>query len=169
LDPSLFPPSAVAWRKITRVNAGGCRVARWYICKPKIPIWVNFTSLAMWRVWLILGPIGHFVCIIYGHLVKLLVKWYIFPVLISIAEKNLATLGGCRCWAKLRNRNLHAYVGSKQDNDFKCLRPIRRTVTSTKVIYIQSQVPTPLIYSHNYLHQSQVPTPLIYSHKYIRH
>jgi hypothetical protein len=39
-------------------------------------------------IWSILRTFG----IIYGHLVYLLVDWYIFPVLKSITEKNLATL-----------------------------------------------------------------------------
>jgi hypothetical protein len=39
-------------------------------------------------IWSILRTIG----ISYGHLVYLLVDWYIFPVLVSITEKNLATL-----------------------------------------------------------------------------
>jgi hypothetical protein len=39
-------------------------------------------------IWRILRTFG----IIYGHLEYLLVIWYIFPLLVSIAEKNLATL-----------------------------------------------------------------------------
>jgi hypothetical protein len=54
------------------------RVARWYIFKPKIPIWVNLEDLEMenvdvyyghWEfitaIWYILWPFGIF----YGHLV----------------------------------------------------------------------------------------------------
>jgi hypothetical protein len=37
----------------------GVRVARWYIYKPKIPIWVNFCGPWNGKVWY---------CIFYGHL-----------------------------------------------------------------------------------------------------
>jgi hypothetical protein len=39
------------------------RVARWYIFKPKIPIWVNFLGACNGRGWYILWPFGLF----YGH------------------------------------------------------------------------------------------------------
>jgi hypothetical protein len=66
-------------------------VARWFIFKPKIPIWVNFGGcFAMEDV-----------DIFYGHLVYCLAIWYLswllginFPVLVCCSNKNLATLTG---------------------------------------------------------------------------
>jgi hypothetical protein len=60
------------------------RVARWYIFKPKIPFWLNFGG----SMYVAMGDIGTF----YGHLVYFMVIWYIFPVLVCCAIKNLATL-----------------------------------------------------------------------------
>jgi hypothetical protein len=40
-------------------------VARWYIFKPKIPIWVNFGGFFNGRCWYIIWPIG----IVYDYLV----------------------------------------------------------------------------------------------------
>jgi hypothetical protein len=54
--------------KIVEINftASGfeCRVARWFIFKPKIPIWVNFGGPWNGKCWYILGPYGIF----YSHL-----------------------------------------------------------------------------------------------------
>jgi hypothetical protein len=72
------------------------RVARWFVFKTKILIWVNFG-----------GPwIGKCLCtyvtavgnilwrfgIFYDHLVNFLFIWYIFSGLVSCTKKNLATL-----------------------------------------------------------------------------
>jgi hypothetical protein len=46
-----------------------CRDAGWYIFKPKMLIWVNFEGSCN----------GRSAGIIYGHLVYLMVMWYIFP------------------------------------------------------------------------------------------
>jgi hypothetical protein len=64
------------------------RVARRYIFKPKIQLWVNFGGSYNRRCWYILCPFGRF-C---GHLVHYLVIWHIFPVLVCCDKKNLATL-----------------------------------------------------------------------------
>jgi hypothetical protein len=48
------------------------RVARWYIFKPKIPIWINFGGSYNWRCWYILWPLGLF----YGRLVFLCHLWW---------------------------------------------------------------------------------------------
>jgi hypothetical protein len=64
------------------------RVARWYIFKPKIPVWVNFLGSCNGRSWYILQPFGIF----YGCLVHLVVIWYIFTILVCCNMKNLATL-----------------------------------------------------------------------------
>jgi hypothetical protein len=70
-----------------------CRVARWYVFKPKILIWVTFG-----------GPLNGHVCKFQAHLELLcsfgiflsfgnfVVIWYIFPVLVYCFKKNLATL-----------------------------------------------------------------------------
>jgi hypothetical protein len=78
------------------------RVARWYIFKPKTPIWVNFRGTCNRRcwyifmaIWSILQPFdifwGHLVyfmviwCILwsfgvfYGHLVCFFLFWYVVP------------------------------------------------------------------------------------------
>jgi hypothetical protein len=49
------------------------RVARWFVFKPKIPIWVNFGGPCNWRCCYILGTLG----LIYGQLVYFKVIWYI--------------------------------------------------------------------------------------------
>jgi hypothetical protein len=71
------------------------RVARWYIFKPKIHIWLNFGGSSNARCWYILWPLGLF----YGPLVYFVTIWYIlllfgtfFPVLVCCTNKNLATL-----------------------------------------------------------------------------
>jgi hypothetical protein len=64
------------------------RVARWYIFKPKIPIWVNFSASCKERCWPFYCHFVYFMAIwyVFGSF------WYIFPVLVCCAEKNLATL-----------------------------------------------------------------------------
>jgi hypothetical protein len=68
---------------------GSIGVARWYISKPKIQIWVKFGRPCNGRCWYF-----------YGHFVYFLAEWYIlgqfgtfFPILVCCTEKNLATLG----------------------------------------------------------------------------
>jgi hypothetical protein len=70
------------------------RVARWYIFKRKIPIWVNFGGSCNGTSWCILWPFGP----LYNYLVYFRVIWYtfgsfwhIFLVLVSCITKNLAT------------------------------------------------------------------------------
>jgi hypothetical protein len=57
-----------------------CRVARWHIFKPKIPIWVHFGGSSKGRCWHILLPFGLFtaICIFCGHWVYFMVIWYVF-------------------------------------------------------------------------------------------
>jgi hypothetical protein len=71
------------------------RVARWYIFKPKIPIWGNFGGPWNIQCWYILWPFGKF----YNHLVYFMAIWYILwefgqfsTVLVCCTKKNLATL-----------------------------------------------------------------------------
>jgi hypothetical protein len=87
-----------------RIVSNWSRVARWYIFKPKILVWVNSG-----------GSYNDDVGIFYGHLAYHLAYftaiWYIFwlfgicivwvfgiffPVLVCCTEKNLATLNWCR-------------------------------------------------------------------------
>jgi hypothetical protein len=58
------------------------RVARWYILRPKIAIWVNFGGSCNGRCWYILWTFWYILRtfdIFYGHLVNFVVIWYIFP------------------------------------------------------------------------------------------
>jgi hypothetical protein len=71
------------------------RVARWFLFKPKIQIWVNFGGPEIEKRCYILWPFGIF----YGHLGYFMTIWYtlcsfgtFFPVLVSCTKKNLATL-----------------------------------------------------------------------------
>jgi hypothetical protein len=71
------------------------RVARWFVFKPKIQIWVNFGGSRNGRRWYILRTLGPF----YGLLLFYMDIWYsswkfgiFFPVLVFCTKKNLATL-----------------------------------------------------------------------------
>jgi hypothetical protein len=69
------------------------RGARWFVFKPKIPIWVNVGGSCYGKSWHILLPLGTYSSrecslllyilwpleIFYGHLVNFVVIWYIFP------------------------------------------------------------------------------------------
>jgi hypothetical protein len=70
--PFCINPTLVVWD----------RVARWYIFRPKIAIWVNFGGSCnerCWYIWSILRPLDKF-C---GHLVYFVIIWYIYPRLVS--------------------------------------------------------------------------------------
>jgi hypothetical protein len=73
-------------------------VARWYILKPNIPIWINFGGFCNGRcvytfghlvylavIWHVLLPFGIF----YGHLVYFMVIWYIFSPLWYVAPRKI--------------------------------------------------------------------------------
>jgi hypothetical protein len=71
------------------------RVARWFVFKPKIQIWVNFGGPQHEKCLYVLWPSG----IIYSHLVKFMFVWYslwsfgiFFPFWYVWTKKNLATL-----------------------------------------------------------------------------
>jgi hypothetical protein len=49
-------------------NLGGARVARWFIFRPKIAIWVNFGGSCNGRCWYILWTFGLF----YNHLINVM-------------------------------------------------------------------------------------------------
>jgi hypothetical protein len=62
------------------------RVARWFVFKPKKPIWVSFGGLEIGKCLYILWPFG----ILYGALAYFMTIWYIlysfgtfYPVLVS--------------------------------------------------------------------------------------
>jgi hypothetical protein len=76
-------------------NAPIDRVARWFVFKPKIQIWVNYGGSCTGRCWYILWTLGPF----YSLLLYFMDIWYSswqfgisFPVLVFCAKKNLATL-----------------------------------------------------------------------------
>jgi hypothetical protein len=52
----------------------GCRVARWFVFKPKIQIWVNFGGSYNGKFWYILLPFGLFYCY-WKYFMDI---WYIF-------------------------------------------------------------------------------------------
>jgi hypothetical protein len=58
-----------------------CRVARWFIFKPKIPIWVNFEGLWNGECWHVFGHLENFAAILYTLWLidNLVAIWYIFP------------------------------------------------------------------------------------------
>jgi hypothetical protein len=75
------------------------RVARRFVFKPEIPIWVNFRGPWIGKNGYILWPFGIF----YDHLVHFVFIWYVlcsfgtfFPFLVSCTKKNLATLLSAR-------------------------------------------------------------------------
>jgi hypothetical protein len=71
------------------------RVARWFVFKPKIPIWVNFGGPQIgkclyikWPLGVFFGDLGYFMTICY----VLYSFGTFFPVWVSCTKKNLATL-----------------------------------------------------------------------------
>jgi hypothetical protein len=48
-------------------------VARWFVFKPKIPIWVSFGGSCYAKYWYILWPFG----LVYGHWKYFMAIWYI--------------------------------------------------------------------------------------------
>jgi hypothetical protein len=67
-------------------NVESNRVARWHIFKPKALIWVNFGGSCNGRCWYILWPF----CQCSGHLVLLVVIWYIhFPPIWYVAPREI--------------------------------------------------------------------------------
>jgi hypothetical protein len=71
-------------------------VARWFVFKPKIQIWVHFGGSCK-DVGIVYGHLVHFTVfyIFYGHLVHKVrgnLLYIYFPVLVFCTKKNLATL-----------------------------------------------------------------------------
>jgi hypothetical protein len=64
--------------------------------KPKIPNWVYlgiyWNGKCSYILWPFGIPIRQPFDISYGHLVHLVVIWYILPILVCCTKKNLATL-----------------------------------------------------------------------------
>jgi hypothetical protein len=96
-----------------RSPAHDYRVARWFVFKPKIPILGKFWRAQSKRCWYILLTFGIF----YGHLGYFMTICYIlcsigtfFLVLVSCANKNLATVNDYRTFSSLWSRR-----GLRQD------------------------------------------------------
>jgi hypothetical protein len=78
----------------------GTRVARWYISRPKIAIWVNSGGSGIGRCWYVLWTFGqcmYFTAIWYtlwtfgkfcGHSVYYVVIWYIFPHFVVLYQEK---------------------------------------------------------------------------------
>jgi hypothetical protein len=72
--------SVTLFSALDRCRRGGggekvsTRVARWYIFKPKIRIWVNFGRSCNGRCWVFLGPS----CLLHGQMVYFRAFWYSF-------------------------------------------------------------------------------------------
>jgi hypothetical protein len=89
-------PASNQSRKMQHSNdTASARVARWFVFKPKIPIWEKISGSWIGSCRYILWTFGTF----YGHLGYFMTIWYIvcsfgtvFPVLVSCTKKNLATL-----------------------------------------------------------------------------
>jgi hypothetical protein len=60
----------------------GIRFARWFIFKPKIPIWVIFEGLRLKNADIFYGHLEYLGTFgkLYDHLVHFVLIWYIFPV-----------------------------------------------------------------------------------------
>jgi hypothetical protein len=87
--------SSVATESLFQVfRSVSTRVARWYIFKSKIPIWVNIGRSFHGRCCNILWHLVYFnaIFVFYDHLVCFVVIRYIFPILVCCTKKNLATL-----------------------------------------------------------------------------
>jgi hypothetical protein len=75
------------------------RVARWFVFKPKIPIWVNFGRSCYIKSWYIFWPF----CLFYGRWKYSMSIWCILwlfgifsPFLVFCTKKNLVTLASTR-------------------------------------------------------------------------
>jgi hypothetical protein len=68
------PGSSVSEARLDHAAKHRVRVARWFVFKPKIPIWVNFGGSCYGKSWYILWPLET----LFGHLVYFVVIWYIF-------------------------------------------------------------------------------------------
>jgi hypothetical protein len=66
-----------------------------FVFKPKIPVWVNFGEPFNGKCWVYFITIWNILRIFgkcYDHLIHFVSIWYIFRVLVSRTNKNLATL-----------------------------------------------------------------------------
>jgi hypothetical protein len=86
---------AANFNLIVRDTMMTIRVARWFVFKPKNPNLCKFGRALDWKMFIYITAIWNILVtfgIFYDHLVHFLFIWYIFPVLVSCAKKNLATL-----------------------------------------------------------------------------
>jgi hypothetical protein len=88
------------------------RVARWFVFKPKIKIWVNFGGSCCGKylvyfmtIWSTLRPLEIF----YGHFVYFVVIWYIFPRFDILDQKKSGNTASKRdrFWSWWRNHFFH--------------------------------------------------------------
>jgi hypothetical protein len=110
IDSSYILLGTTVYVKSTLV---GVRVARWYIFKQKIPIWVHYEGSCNVRCWYIFMTF----CILLGHFVYFMTFWYIvwslgifFPVLVCCTKKNLATLVGGHCFMQFNSKEPVDYI-----------------------------------------------------------
>jgi hypothetical protein len=68
---TFFGPKKKRFRFFFRFDGQHSRVARWYILKPKIPVWVNFAGFFNGRSWYILWSFG----LSYGRLKIFVAIW----------------------------------------------------------------------------------------------
>jgi hypothetical protein len=76
----------------THMSPSPTRVARWFVFKPKIQIWVNFGGPCNERCWLILWPFDLFYCHFVYLMVISYILWifgYIFPILLYIVPGKI--------------------------------------------------------------------------------
>jgi hypothetical protein len=80
------------WRLQEKIHALQFGVARWYIFKPKIPLWVNFGGSYNGRCCYMLSTFGLF----YGQSVYFMpisiyfiVIWYIFPQFLYVVPRKI--------------------------------------------------------------------------------
>jgi hypothetical protein len=78
-------------KKYYQCTDSSSRVTRWYVCIPKIPIWVCISRTALeWRmlvyfmfIWNIIRSLGLF----YNQLIQVVIIWCIFPILVWCIKK----------------------------------------------------------------------------------
>jgi hypothetical protein len=106
---SFFFQRHVKKRMLFRTSRVQIRVARWYIFKPKIPIWIDFGGSCNGRCWYILSPLVYFTAIWYILWSFGIFYWFIFP---RCTKENLATLilrARQRCRRSLVSATNYAY------------------------------------------------------------
>jgi hypothetical protein len=73
-------------------NGLSTTVARRFVFKPKIQTWVNFGGSCTGRCWYILWTLGPLYSLLLYFMDFWCSSWYIFPVLVFCAKRNMATV-----------------------------------------------------------------------------